>query len=218
VSAHDACNAASGMIHVSACLATSLDGRLHWPDSDARRIGSQEDLTRFLNICLAHEAILTGAQTVRAFSKPLKNKPYIHIILTQTGLLPWEAPLFESESTARIWIVSPLPPPKPLPQGVFRWLQTETPVRCVHDALTKAAVGSLLIAGGGQVFSLWLNEDAVDTLHLTLTPQLMGIGAASLCPMPLARGRSLMLTSQERHQDEIWLTYIIAKNHQTPTG
>ncbi|MEB3206693.1 MAG: dihydrofolate reductase family protein [Vampirovibrionales bacterium] len=201
------------MIHVSACLATSLDGRLNWPDSDSRRIGSEQDLTRFFNVCQAHEAILTGAQTVRAFPKPLKANPYVHIILTQTGSLPWQAPLFASDSPARLWIASPLPPPNPLPQGVCRWIQTETPVTCIHNALTEANIGGLLIAGGGQVFSLWLNEDAIDTLHLTLTPHVMGMAASALCPMALRSAYSLRLTSQARYQDEIWLTYVITKHH-----
>jgi riboflavin biosynthesis pyrimidine reductase len=193
--------------HVSACLAVSLDGRISWPDSTSRRLGSEADLARFFDVCQHHDAILTGASTVRAFPKPLKSTPYVHLILTQSGELPWDAPLFDRDSPADIWIFSPQPSPDHLPQNVTRWLQTETPVLCVHKALINAGIHSLLITGGGQILSLWLNAHALETLHLTLTPHLMGAEAASLCPAVLDHTHTMALIAHERHGDEIWLTY-----------
>jgi 2,5-diamino-6-(ribosylamino)-4(3H)-pyrimidinone 5'-phosphate reductase len=81
--------------------------------------------------------------------------------------------------------------------------------------LRSDGVERLLVEGGGETNWAFLEADAIDELHVTLAPCLVG-GAAAPTPiegagLALADRRPLRLLSCERVEDELYLRFAVRR-------
>lgn len=177
-----------------ACLASSLDGKITTAGSNTSwaRLGSDADLKRLFTLRDTAQALLFGANTLRAHPKirwGLRQKevghPALHIILTRSGKLPWDGPLFTQwqPDWPPIAVISPVASPEEaqalIEAGLVVWLQAaseEASAICqtVRDALAPYTVDRLLIEGGGEIIALCLEAKALTHASITLTPWLIG--------------------------------------------
>lgn len=172
---------------VIACFAATLDGRIASATNLKDRIGSPADLTHLLTVRNQADAILCGGETFRQHAAIRKGNQQNHAplqcILTQSFNLPPAAQLFaqsmQTSPPTPIVIFSPGPAPDSVkaqyPPHV-EWLATGegNPVPFILKTLQEKGVQTLMMEGGGHVMHLFLQEQAIQELYLTVCPLLLG--------------------------------------------
>lgn len=174
-------------MRIIACFAATLDGRIGSATNLNDRIGTRADLQHLLTIRNQADAILCGGETFRQHPTVRKGNQQAHAplqcLLTQTFNLPPEAKLFQdsfnSTPAVPLLIFSPQPAPEAL-QAQYpahtEWLTTgpQNPVPNILEILKAKGVQTLMVEGGGHVMNLFLQEQAIHELYLTVCPLLLG--------------------------------------------
>jgi diaminohydroxyphosphoribosylaminopyrimidine deaminase/5-amino-6-(5-phosphoribosylamino)uracil reductase len=140
----------------------SLDGRLTRPPGESRWI-TRSDARRDANQLRARvDAVLVGAETVRADNPRLTvrgvrraRQPW-RVVLTRSGQLPRQAHLLTDKFAARTLIYKR----RSLPS--------------VLKDLSKRAITSVLIEGGGEVLGEALDKRLIDKVQIYLGPIATG--------------------------------------------
>lgn len=206
-------------MHITGCLAVSIDGKISPPSQgDFIRMGTDDDIKHLKKLRDEADAIIFGASTFRAYSKTrtsLNNKkPLIHCILTRSLDLPLDAPLFTESPSAPVLIFTPNEAPEALkaqyPAHV-EWyaLDAETPAQSVLEVLAAKGIKRSQVEGGGEIVPMFLNEQLLDDIHLTLCPLFIGHqpGVPGLITQPLNIPIRAKLLKAEPLKDEIYLHY-----------
>jgi 5-amino-6-(5-phosphoribosylamino)uracil reductase len=190
-------------------LATSLDGRLAPAPGGAAQLGGPGD-RRVLEEALAWaDGCLIGANTLRLHGSTClireqdllaqrqaqgRSPQPVAVAVSRTGALP-AALAFFNQPLER-WLLRPAgaAPQLATPEAGFArqlpllsWPQT-------LQALHGAGLERLVVLGGAQLAASLLQADCIDTLQLTLCPQLLGgphtwVPAAALLPHGLSGWR-----------------------------
>ncbi|HLP89206.1 MAG TPA: RibD family protein [Nostocaceae cyanobacterium] len=180
--------------YTTVVLAMSADGKIADFRRSPARFGSQADKAHLQQQVAAADAVLFGADTLRAYgttimvSQPIlmqqrtqANQPPqpIHLVLSQSGQLdpgikffqqPVERWLLTTKMGAEFW------------QGrteFARILVFETPTGEVDtlaawEHLTTLDISRLAALGGEQVITSLLEADLVDEFWLTICPLILG--------------------------------------------
>jgi riboflavin biosynthesis pyrimidine reductase len=190
------------MMHIAACLAMSVDGKLTAPlpaDQPSHqawvKLGTSADLERLFRLRDAHQALLFGASTFRAWpgirwgwqhrmEPQPQDTPPVHVMLTHHWGIDWDDELFHfwpSQWPPFYVASSQAPPAVALECPCVRWIPLPADaseaeqLACVESVLQRQhAVETLLIEGGGEMMALALKARRIQTLYLTLTPWLIG--------------------------------------------
>ncbi|MEB3245489.1 MAG: dihydrofolate reductase family protein [Vampirovibrionales bacterium] len=201
-------------MHLIASFALSLDGKIGWPGS-AKRLGSADDLVRFQALCVQAGCVIMGAETLRVFPKPLIQTPYTQVIFTRSGQLPWDAPVFAAPHVYCV-IASTRMRPDDL-SARHHWLTLdpahpfEQHLQAVFTALVSRGCAQAVLAGGGQLFSQCVQAKAINELHLTLTPTLVGPSGTPLWTNATTE-EEFTCVSAKTHGNEVWLEYRFKSN------
>ena len=138
----------------------SLDGRLTRPAGESRWITGHSARRHAHQLRATVDAILVGAQTVRADNPRLTvrgvrsaRQPW-RVVLTRSGKLPQRAHLFSDRRASRTL--------------VYR----RKSLAAVLKNLGERGVTSVLIEGGGEVLGEALDARVIDKVHLYLGPIL----------------------------------------------
>jgi 2,5-diamino-6-(ribosylamino)-4(3H)-pyrimidinone 5'-phosphate reductase len=184
-------------------MVSSLDGRTT-REGKAARIGSQTDRRLMRTLRSKADAVMIGANTLRAeklslgLDEPAGPQP-MGIILTNTGNLPLESHLIRNERQEVLVVV-----PEGCPEDAVRRLRRRgddvlrspaTPWGAIdlEEALkvlkAEHAVDLLLVEGGPTLNHSLISEQLADELFLTLAPKLLGgEGLTILSGDPLPEG------------------------------
>jgi riboflavin-specific deaminase-like protein len=177
-------------------FATTADGRAA-VDGRSGPIGDDGDMELFRRLRTQVDALLVGTNTLRVerYGR-LVRRPELRdaraaiglapdpplAVVSRSGELPWDIPLFESaETTVLVFTASDAAPPATCAARVemtrldLAELTLTTVLRRLRD---EHGVRSLLCEGGPTLMSGLLGEGLVDELFLTLAPQLAGGGTA----------------------------------------
>lgn len=153
------------------------------------RLGSDYDIQQLKKIRDGVDAVLCGGATFRAFPKIrtglTRSTPLVHGLLTQSWNLPLDAPFFQAPQAevSEILVFSPQAPPAVfedlITQGRLLWVplpqaHPRQVVATIHHAFEQRGVTRLLVEGGGEILALFLEAQAIEELHLTLCPLLVG--------------------------------------------
>lgn len=139
----------------------SLDGRLSAPPHEAQWITSTAARRHALRLRAQVDAILIGAETLRADDPRLTvrlrgaKQPW-RIVLSRSGALPRNARLFTDRFAART--------------TVYRDKNLDSVLR----ELGEKDITSVLIEGGGEILGQALDQRLVDKVQLYLGPVLTG--------------------------------------------
>lgn len=109
---------------------------------------SKEDLKFFIEKTKEAGALVMGRKTYETIGKPLKGR--LNVIMTRSAS--------DQEGI----------------EGELVWT-SETPVKILDDLKAKG-FEKVAIAGGGEIYSLFLKEGLVTDLYLTFEPVLFGNG------------------------------------------
>ena len=206
--------------------AISLDGRINTRERRFAFFGSPRDHARMSRLRAGADAVLVGGATFRNWphaSLPdaddrggLRGRPW-NIVVSRTLDVPLtpeflgEAgirPLFLTRATSldgKAWAAEA--------EG---WAgEGDLPVAWMLEQIARRGVRRLLVEAGGDLLFQFLAADAIDDMHLTLCPLVVGGPAPSLADgrgFDLADARRMRLLSAEPEGDEVFLHYEAIRN------
>lgn len=204
-------------------MVSSLDGRVT-VDGGSSGLGGEGDKAMFHALRTVVDAVLSGTGTMRAeqYGRLVRSAERrarrealglagdpVAVVLSRSGDVPWDAPLFASPEQ-RVLVAGPAEPP----EGVAATVEVldvaePTPAAALRE-LHRRGIRSVLCEGGPTLNRALVGAGVADELFLTLAPQLVG-GAGSVLrvlageelPEPTAARLRWVL----RHGDELFLRY-----------
>jgi diaminohydroxyphosphoribosylaminopyrimidine deaminase/5-amino-6-(5-phosphoribosylamino)uracil reductase len=221
--------ARTGLPFVTLKIAASLDGRIAARTGRSRWITGPAAREAVQRMRAAHDAILVGVGTVRIDDPLLTvrlpqagfvSPPPVRVVLAGRRTVPSRARLLRAPrgagGTPETWVVGPvartavhLDDPDHLRRiGLPASRDGFVPERRVLAELARRGITSVLVEGGGQVFTRFLAAGLADRVALFLAPKLLGGPAergffvAPGVPEPsLATGLELLRV--ERYGDDV---------------
>jgi diaminohydroxyphosphoribosylaminopyrimidine deaminase/5-amino-6-(5-phosphoribosylamino)uracil reductase len=177
---------------VVAQLGQSLDGRIATTTGESRYINGTGALDH-LHALRAHvDAVVVGIGTVLADDPQLTvrrvpGRSPVRVILDPNGKLPDHARCFDEAGPLCLVVRSS---DRPTPDGVESLLlpadgDGQIEPRDIVDALFVRGLRRLLIEGGADTISRFIDARCVDRLHVLVAPVIIGSGKPSLDLAPI---------------------------------
>jgi len=209
-------------VKVVSNTAVSLDGRINTRERRFTFFGSARDHARMSRLRAEADAVLVGGSTFRNWPHPalpdaadrprLTTRPW-NVVVTRSFDVPLDTD-FLREPAVRPLFVTTAAAARQRSGGeveVEAWPgEGDAPVSWILDRLAARGVESLLVEAGGDLLFQFLAADALDEMHVTLCPMIVGGDAPSLADGPgfdRADVRRLQLVANESEGDEIFLHY-----------
>jgi riboflavin biosynthesis pyrimidine reductase/predicted DsbA family dithiol-disulfide isomerase len=206
---------ASDRPHVAINMVSTIDGKTvsGGRDEGVMDLGSRVDHAAMRNIETAAEAVMIGAQTLRATPKVRFDPRLFRIVLSRSGRLDPNVRFF-SEAPTRAIVATPESVALDLPEGVRHWTfpGSEVPAEALLARIrTELGVSRLLCEGGSELNAALLAADLADELFLTVAPKVrLGRGLPTYAGGEALPKGSLLdfgLVSEVRIGDEVFLRY-----------
>lgn len=180
---------------VVAQLGQALDGRIATESGESRWINKDAALDHVHRIRAAVDAVVIGVGTAVADDPQLNvrrvtGRNPTRVVIDPSGRLPLTARCLAPDGTRRI-IVRAIDSRGPAPNDVEILYVTpdagRLPPRAIVAALWQAGVKRLLIEGGAATVSAFIDDDALDRLHVLVAPVILGSGKPGLTLSPIKR-------------------------------
>lgn len=169
-------------------LGQTMDGRIATVTGQSKYINGQPGLTHLHQLRALLDAVVVGVGTVLA-DDPLLNVRMVsgrhpaRVVIDPKGKLSPQARVWHEDGAKRIWIVNEGVKVS-APEGVEILALPSTAGRIepreILSVLHREGLNRLLIEGGADTVSRFLQAGCLDRLHLIVAPILMGSGRASL--------------------------------------
>ncbi len=168
-------------------LGQSVDGRIATISGDSHYINGPEDILRLHRLRALVDAVVVGAGTVVADDPRLTVRRAsgpnpVRVVLDPRGRIPPDRSLFEDEAAPTLWIQAPEGPRERQVSAHVRVLRlpvgedgTFAPADVVA-LLAERGFTHVLVEGGGRTVSEFLAAGALDRLHLSVAPLILGSG------------------------------------------
>lgn len=180
---------------VSINMAVSMDGKIATRKRGPVKLGSDYDSWRMSEIRAAHDVVINGAGTFRAYPFPLtvegadlieqrlsRGLPAqpVSAVVSSDLKIPFGTKWEKARDVER-WIFCGKKAPKAkierLGRAGVRVIQSRrerpTPEEILRE-FEKAGLTRILVEGGGEFNASFLEKGLVDRIHLTLVPVLVG--------------------------------------------
>ena len=206
---------------VTSNTAISLDGRINTRERRFAFFGSAEDHRRMSRLRAAADAVLVGGATFRNWPQAslpdpadrgaLRTRPW-NVVVTRTLDVPL-LPAFLGEAAIRpLFLTRASSLRANFPAEADGWVGEgrDLPIAWILEQLERRGVERLLVEAGGDLLFQFLAAGAIDEMHVTLCPLLVGGDAPALVEgagFDLAELRRLRLLAAETVDDEVFLHY-----------
>jgi 5-amino-6-(5-phosphoribosylamino)uracil reductase len=224
--------------HVEVVLAMSADGRIADAMRSSTRIGSSHDLSHLYRRLRGADAVLFGAETLRAVGYGMLIRDHdlvaervraqraqqpVQIVVSRSCKFPMSLPFFGEAGSSR-WLLTPNQATQ-VAGGFDRLIRSagrdgEIDWQAALGTLAELGVRSLAVLGGGEVVSSLLHSGLVDDLRLTICPLLIGgVGAPTPMdglPRPISEAVDLELVSAQQVDAEVYLWYHVKAARSLP--
>lgn len=176
--------------YVVAQIGQSLDGRVATESGRSHYVTGPDDIVRLHRLRALVDAVIIGAGTAVSDTPQLTvrradgSNP-ARVVLDPNGRVPPEGPLFTDGDAPTLWVrdgtaetdlpdhVEVIAPPQRAgPGGV--------PPRALLALLRSRGYRRILVEGGGVTVSRFLEAGALDRLHVTVAPMIIGSGRQGL--------------------------------------
>jgi 5-amino-6-(5-phosphoribosylamino)uracil reductase len=217
--------------HVLLSVAASLDGCLDDTSTDRLLLSNDEDFDRVDEVRAGVDALLVGANTIRADDPRLlvcseaRRQRRIHaglpptpvkVTLTESGKLDPAARFFTTGDNDKLVYTSTsaLAMVRDRVGSVSAVIGAGDPldVRAVLADLAERGVERLMVEGGSAVHTLFLAAGVVDELHLVYAPFFVGQADAprmvNPAVFPQGPGQRMTLTEARQIGDVVLLRYL----------
>lgn len=175
----------------------SLDGRVATRSGHSHYVTGPDDLTRLHRVRALVDAVVVGAGTAiadrpRLTVRRVEGQHPTRVILDPRGRVPPRGSLFEDAVAPTLWIrrgapatdlaphVRVLEPPPADAEGMV-------PPAGILGMLRERGLRRILVEGGGATVSTFLAAGALQRLHVTVAPLLIGSGRHGITLAPVDR-------------------------------
>ncbi len=200
--------------------AISLDGRINTRERRFTFFGSARDHARMSRLPAEADAVLVGGSTFRNWPHPslpdepdraALTAPVWNVIVTGSLDVP-VSPEFLGERAVRpLFVTRAGSVPSDFAAEVEAWRgDGNPPVAWIVERLAARGIERLLVEAGGDLLFQFLTAAAIDVMHVTLCPVVVGGAAPSLADgagFDRADLRRLRLVASEVEGDEVFLHY-----------
>jgi diaminohydroxyphosphoribosylaminopyrimidine deaminase / 5-amino-6-(5-phosphoribosylamino)uracil reductase len=176
---------------VIAQLGQTLDGRIATCTGHSYFVTGPEDIRHLHRLRALVDAVVVGAGTVIADDPQLTVRQVrgdnpVRVVLDPSGRVPPDRRLFRDRTAPTLWLQGRRAPGR-VPAAGVEILRLDEAVpgagfapEDVLRALAARGLHRVLVEGGGLTVSRFLAAGALDRLHLTVAPILLGSGRASV--------------------------------------
>lgn len=200
--------------------AISLDGRINTRERRFTFFGSARDHARMSRLRSEADAVLVGGATFRNWPHPslpdepdrarLRGRPW-NVVVTRSLDVPLRGEFLAEPGIRPLFLTRAGSVPAAFAAEVEAWPgEGNLPVAWMLEQLARRGVERLLVEAGGDLLFQFLAADAIDEMHVTLCPLVVGGPAPSLADgegFGRDRLRRLELVSAEVEADEVFLHY-----------
>ena len=204
--------------------AISLDGRINTREKRFAFFGSARDHARMSRLRSEADAVLVGGATFRNWPHAalpdevdrgrLRAPPW-NVIVSRSLELPLGEDFLAGAGVRPLFLTRAGSVPPGFAAAVEAWGgEGDMPVPWMLERLAARGVERLLVEAGGDLLFQFLAADAIDEMHVTLCPLVVGGPAPSLVDgagFDLDRLRRLTLLAAEVEGDEIFLHYRLTR-------
>lgn len=181
---------AAGPDYVLGQIGQSLDGRVATESGRSHYVTGPEDIVRLHRLRALVDAVIVGAGTAvsdapRLTVRLVEGGNPARIVLDPNGRVPPEGPLFTDAAAPTLWVrdgtpevglpdhVEVIAPPERAHAG-------SVPPEALIALLRGRGYRRILVEGGGVTVSRFLEAGALDRLHVTVAPMIIGSGRQGL--------------------------------------
>jgi diaminohydroxyphosphoribosylaminopyrimidine deaminase/5-amino-6-(5-phosphoribosylamino)uracil reductase len=171
---------------VIAQLGQSLDGRIATRTGHSHYVNGAQAIVHLHRLRALVDAVIVGIGTVIADDPKLTVRHVegpnpARIVIDPMGRLPPDARLLAEDGVPRVVVQAAQ---HPLPPGVvgvgLKARERHFAPAAIIEALAELGFRRLLIEGGGRTVSAFLAARALDRLHVTVAPLIIGSGPTGL--------------------------------------
>lgn len=173
-------------------LGQSVDGRIATESGHSHYVNGPEDLVRLHTLRALADAVVVGAGTVAADDPRLtvrrvEGEHPVRVVLDASGRLGAEHQVFADGAAPTLHIVAP--GTRSAAAGCDGVEVVELPIDAERggfaattliDELGRRGLRRVLVEGGGRTVSRFIEEGALDRLHVSVAPLLIGSGRPGL--------------------------------------
>lgn len=207
--------------------AVSLDGRINARGNGFPTLGTARDHARMSRLRAQADAVLVGGATFRNWPHPALpegddrallggRRPWT-VVVSRTMQVPVTAEFLAEPGFRPLFLTRRASMPPDFPAEIDGYDGDDLPVPWILDRLRARGIERLLIEAGGDLLFQFLAADAIDEMHVTLCPLVIGGPTPSLADgigFTWPEVRRLTLLSQEVEGDEIFLHYAVRRGAQ----
>ncbi len=200
--------------------AISLDGRINTRERRFTFFGSERDHARMSRLRSEADAVLVGGATFRNWPHPslpdaadrgaLRAPPW-NVVVTRSLDVPLAAAFLAEPTIRPLFVTRASAVPPGFAAAVEAWTgEGDAPIAWLLERLAARGIERLLVEAGGDLLFQFLAADAIDEMHVTLCPLVVGGPAPTLVDgagFDRADLRRLALVASEVEGDEIFLHY-----------
>jgi len=173
-------------------LGQSLDGRIATPTGASKYINGHEALCHLHRIRAEVDAVIVGIGTAIADDPQLTTRHVegpnpVRVVIDPNGRLPGALAMLHDNAAPVLVITRP---GSAVPAG-SQALELDCdggnfPPEIIIRALAARGLRRLLVEGGAETLARFLNESAIDELHLMVAPIVLGSGKTGLNLKPIS--------------------------------
>lgn len=182
---------------VLAQLGQTLDGRIATHAGHSHFVNGPEGIVHLHRLRALVDAVLVGAGTAvaddpRLTVRRVQGENPVRVVLDPSGRVSPEASVFRDGTAPTLWLRGQRGTGVAVPPGVEAVLLPERPEggfdpRVILQALRARNLNRILVEGGGITVSRFMDAGALDRLHVTVSPILLGSGSPALTLNPIDR-------------------------------
>ena len=176
-------------IWVKLVLASSIDGRIAYPEGGKTQLGQSGDRLVLEESLAWSDGILMGGQTLRDHQSIciIKNKKLLKqrtlegknkqpIALIASNQIDFPVNWIFFKQPIQKWLIQQQDTKKEimLPNGFDKKINLKITWRDCLDDLYQKGIARIVLLGGANLISAFLLEDLIDELQITMTPHLLG--------------------------------------------
>ena len=205
--------------------AVSLDGRINTRERRFTFFGSARDHARMSRLRAQADAVLVGGATFRNWPHPslpdeadrvAGAKPKWNVVVTRSLDVPLEPSFLADRGVRPLFVTRADAVPATFAVEVEAWTGSgNPPIAWIVERLAARGIERLLVEAGGDLLFQFLAADAVDEMHVTLCPIVVGGDAPSLVDgagFDRLDVRRLALVATEVEGNEVFLHYRNLRN------
>jgi len=175
---------------VVAQMGQSLDGRIALPNGASRGLNEPQGEAHLHRLRALVDAVVVGSRTAEVDDPQLTVRAVtgpnpVRVIIDRHGRLPQHLRVFQDQASPTLQVVAQATHAKQL---AVPELLDATPGVAEHallQALRQQGLQRILIEGGGQTVSRFLQAGLVDRLQVMVAPIILGSGFAAFTMAPI---------------------------------